>query len=126
MESHGLDLLDSELVRPLIKDYSETVKAHGNLSSATNVSLEDGNVHTLTVAGAFTLTLTGEPVSGTAGSITLIITNGGSSTLTWDTAINWASGTAPTLTTAGIDVLVFITVNSGIIWNGFTSDLNLC
>ena len=121
MESYGLEmqgLLD-------ITNYSETVKAHGSLSSATNASLEDGNVHTFTVGGAFTLTLTNPPDSGKAGSITFIITNGGSSTLTWDTDIDWVDGTAPGLTASGVDVVTCITTDGGTTWYGFAAGLDM-
>jgi hypothetical protein len=119
----GVNLLDSLLKRAIFVDYGEKVKAHGSLSIATNASLEDGNVHTFTVGGSFTLTLIGEPASGIAGSITFIITNGGSATLTWDTAIDWPGGTAPTLTTSGVDVVTCMTLNGGTTWYGFAAGL---
>jgi hypothetical protein len=118
-------LADAPLTRPEIKDYSETVKVHGSLSGATNADLEDGNVHTFTVGGAFTLSLTNPPANTKAGSITFIITNGDSSTLTWDTDIDWVDGTAPVLTETGVDVVTCVTTDNGTTWLGFVVGLDV-
>lgn len=48
----------------------------------------------------------------------LIITNGGAATVTWPTSVKWASGTAPTLTASGVDVLTFLTPDGGVTWYG--------
>jgi hypothetical protein len=124
-DGSALNMGDSTLTRPEIKDYSETVKVHGSLSSATNASLEDGNVHTFTVGGAFTLSLTNPPATTKAGSITFIITNGASSTLTWDTDIDWVNGTAPNLTASGVDVVSCVTTDAGATWLGFVVGLDV-
>ncbi len=107
-----------------LKDYGEVVKVHGNLNSATNANFEDGNVHSFTVTGSFTLTLTNPPASGTAGSITFEITNGGSSTLTWDPQIIWPGGNAPSLTASGPDTVTVYTTNAGTTIYGFAAGLD--
>lgn len=87
---------------------------------------EDGNVHTVTITGgAVTVTFSNPPASGTAGSLTLIVTNGGSQTVTWPAAVDWAGGSAPTLTTSGVDVLTFITTDGGTTWFGFAAGLDM-
>ena len=48
---------------------------------------------------------TNPPTVGT-GSFTLILTNGGSAAVTFPT-VKWPLATAPTLTAAGADILVF-------------------
>ena len=70
-----------------------------------------------------TLNFINPPGTGKAGTITLLLTNGGSQTVTWDPQIDWAGGTAPTLTAAGIDILTFITQDAGTIWYGFAAGL---
>ena len=80
-------------------------------------------MQTYTLSGNQTLTFTNPPASGSAGSFTLIVTNGGSATLTWPTSVDWAGGTAPTLTSSGVDVLTFLTVDGGSIWYGFAAGL---
>ena len=83
-----------------------------------------GNVVTATVdTSANTFTFSNPSASGTACSFTLILTNGGSQTVTWPAAVDWASGTAPTLTASGVDVLAFVTVDGGTTWYGFVAGL---
>ena len=106
---------DQLVTRPVIKDYGETKVA----MAAHAVDLSLGNVQTYTLSGSQTLTFTTPPASGTSGSFTLIVTNGGSATLTWPPAVDWAAATAPTLTASGIDVLAFTTIDGGTIWYGF-------
>ena len=106
---------DQLVTRPVIKDYGETKQA----MAAHAVDLTLGNVQTYTLSGNQTLTFTSPPASGTSGSFTLILTNGGSATLTWPTSVDWAGGSAPGLTSSGIDVLTFTTIDGGTIWYGF-------
>ena len=115
---------DGELNRPKLKDYSETVKAHGTKSSDFDLSFADGNVHTFQVGGALTVSVTNPPASGIAGAMTLIITHGGSSTLTWDPQIDWPSGVAPSLSSSGVDVISLLTTDGGGTIYGFVGGLN--
>ena len=115
---------DQLVTRPVLKDYAETSSAEGNVTGTVNIDMVYGNVVTATiVTGATTLNFINPPATGKAGTITLFLTNGGSQTVTWDPQIDWAGGTAPTLTAAGIDVLTFITVDEGAIWYGFAAGL---
>jgi hypothetical protein len=113
--SGEINAADQLITRPVLKDYGETKVA----MAAHAVDLSLGNVQTYTLSGNQTLTFTNPPATGTSGSFTLIVTNGGSATLTWPPAVDWAAATAPTLTAAGIDVLVFTTIDGGTIWYGF-------
>ena len=114
-----LAAVDQVISRPEIKDYAETKVA----MAAHAVDLSLGNVQTYTLSGNQTLTFTNPPASGKAGSFTLIVTNGGSATLTWPTSVDWAAATAPTLTSSGVDILTFLTVDGGTIWYGFAAGL---
>ena len=93
--------------------------------AAHAVDLELGNVFTYTLSGGQTLTFTNPPATGTAGSFTLILTNGGSATLTWPTSIDWAAATAPTLSSAGVDVLTFTSIDGGTIWYGIAAGIGM-
>ena len=118
----GETIFSVQLVtRPVLKDYAETKVA----MAAHAVDLSLGNVQTYTLSGNQTLTFTNPPATGTSGSFTLILTNGGSATLTWPTSVDWAGGTAPTLTSSGIDAIVFTTIDGGTIWYGFAAGLDL-
>ena len=110
---------DQLVTRPVLKDYAETKVA----MAAHAVDLSLGNVQTYTLSGNQTLTFTNPPATGTSGSFTLLVTNGGSATLTWPTSVDWAGGSAPSLTSSGIDALVFTTIDGGTIWYGFAAGL---
>lgn len=118
---------DSEVERPKLKDYSETVNAIGSTGGGTqDIDLTLGNVVTATVdTSANTFTFSNPPATGNAGSFTLILTNGGSQTVNWPASVDWAGGTAPTLTSAGVDVLTFITTDAGTTWYGFAAGLDM-
>ena len=119
--SGTVNAADQIIQRPVMKDYGETKVA----MAAHAVDLSLGNVQTYTLAGNQTLTFTNPPASGTAGSFTLIVTNGASATLTWPTSVDWAGGTAPTLTASGIDILTFTTIDGGTIWYGFLAGADM-
>ncbi len=72
-----------------------------------------------------TFTFTNPPASGVNGSFTLFLTNGGSQTVNWPASVDWPDATAPTLTAAGVDVLVFTTNDAGTIWLGFVAGLDV-
>lgn len=84
---------------------------------ASAVDCSVGNFFTKTASGALTWTFTSVPASR-AFSFLLELTNGGTGTQTWPTSVKWPGGTAPTLTTSGVDVLGFITYDSGTTWRG--------
>ena len=83
-----------------------------------NIDLSTGDFFTKTISGATTLTVSNVPTTGKAGGFILELTNGGSAVITWWTGVKWASGTAPTLTSAGVDILSFYTVDGGTTWRG--------
>lgn len=85
--------------------------------SASAVDCSLGNYFIKTASGALTWTVTNVPASR-AYSFILELTNGGTGTQTWYSGIKWPSGTAPTLTTSGVDVLGFITDDGGTTWRG--------
>ena len=112
---------DGVVQRPMLKDYAETKVAMA--AHAVDISL--GNVQTYTLSGTQSLTFTNPIASGNSSSFTLIVTNGGSGTLTWPTEVDWAGASAPTLTSSGVDVIVFTTIDGGTIWYGFAAGLDM-
>lgn len=109
-----------------LANVAETINALGSAGGTRTADLTLGNVISLTVASsANTLAFTNPPASGKSTSVTLVITNGGSQTFNWPANTRWASGTAPTLTTAGIDWVVLTTLNQGTNWNGFVAGLDV-
>lgn len=74
-------------------------KVHGTISSGTeNFAYSDGNYHTVTNGGAFTITTSAWPTTTLLAWMTLKITNGGAFTITWPT-INWVKPDGSTTTT---------------------------
>ena len=118
-----LDANDQIVGKPVIKDYAETVKAHGTDGGSITCNLEDGNVHTITLDEATTFTFSNPPASGKAGSLTLIITQASTAvSVTFPASVKWADGTIPDLDISSADfILVFVTVNGGTAWRGFLS-----
>ena len=112
--------------KAMMKDYSETTNAIGATSASQAIDLEDGNVVTATLSVATTTFTFSNPIaSDDCTSFTLILTQDGtgSRAVTWPGAVDWAGGTAPTLTTtaAAVDIITFVTVNAGTTWYGFVA-----
>jgi hypothetical protein len=119
---------DTHLVRPVLKDYGLEVYAHGSTSGAVALNVENGNIQTVTVTGATTLSITNPTPTGDYCAVTVIITQDGSGshTVTLPTAL-WEGASSPTLTTGpgDIDILTFVTVDAGSTWFGFAVGLDM-
>jgi hypothetical protein len=74
--------------------------------------------------GTATLTYTNPPASNAFG-FTLVVVNAGAYSITWPASIDWVGGTAPILTSSGVDVLAFYTFNGGSTYYGFVTGKNL-
>jgi len=116
---------DYVVQRPNFKDYAETHNAIGDTGGGTDaIDISAGNVVSATVStGTQTFTFTNPSASANSCSFTLILTNGGSQTVNWPASVDWAAATAPTLTSSGVDVLCFTTIDGGTIWYGFAAGL---
>ncbi|MDP6770905.1 MAG: hypothetical protein QF704_09445, partial [Anaerolineales bacterium] len=102
-----------------------TVSVVGNITGNTNFDFESGNVQTATVvSGTPTLGFSNPPATGSSGSITIILTNGGASTVTWDSSVKWPGGKVPALTSSGVDILSFMTIDAGATIYGFVGGIN--
>ena len=121
----GINMADQLLTRPIIKDYGESVNAIGSTGGGTqDIDLTLGNVVSATVdTSANTFTFSNPSPTGNACSFTLILTNGGSQTVNWPASVLWANNVEPVLTTSGVDILTFITVNGGSTWYGFPAGI---
>jgi len=88
--------------------------------AAAAIEVNKGGVFTKTISANTTFTIAGVP-SGAAATFSLVLTNGGSKTVTWPSSVKWAYGVAPVLTSQGTDVLTFVTYNGGGTWYGVPS-----
>ena len=123
----GIACADEEISRPKFKDYAETINALGDLGGGTDaIDFTAGNVVSATVSTSTqTFTFTNPPADGVSGSFTLFLTNGGSQTVNWPGSVDWAGGSAPSLTSSGVDVLTFTTLDAGTIWYGFAAGTDM-
>ena len=130
-DAMALNMQDTILTRPVVKDYAETVYAGGNSSTAVTLDETNGNVQTFTMNGNCTFTMPSGSGLQAGTSLTLILTQDGTGSRTGAfTSVLWAGGTAPTLTTTattGIDILTFYTFNGGAspVWYGFVSGADM-
>ena len=110
---------DSITVRGAITEDAVTLTGTSttiDLATATNF------VHDLT--GATTYTFSNPASTGNATAFTLkIIQDSTARAITWPSSVDWAGGTAPTLTATdnGVDVFVFYTIDGGTTYYGFTA-----
>ena len=124
----GIACADEVIGRPRFTDYAETVNAIGNTGGGSQtIDLTLGNVVTATqTASETTYSFTNPSATGKSCSFTLILTNGASNSGTaWPGSVDWAGGSEPSLTSSGVDVLTFTTVDAGTIWYGFAAGLDM-
>ena len=107
------------------KDYAETCAENAAATGTVSIDLNNGNVHSIKLTGATTLTFDNPVATGDASSFTLIVQQDGTGSrlITWPASVKWAGATAPTLTTTAdrFDVLAFSTVDGGTRWFGFVA-----
>ena len=109
-----------------LKDVGVTTNAIGSIGGgAQTIDLELGNSVSGTVdTSTTTFTFSNPTASDELCIFSLVLTNGGSQTVNFPASVDWEGGTAPTLTTAGVDILVFATVDGGTNWHGQSYSLD--
>lgn len=88
--------------------------------SGSAIDVSTGSCFTKVITASTTFTITGAP-SGAVGCFSLILTDGGSRTVTWPSSVKWTEGTPPELASSGIDVITFLTADGGTTWYGVHS-----
>jgi len=115
------NLQDNNLQRPTLLDYCVKGSALGSVSTAATIDMTSANFFSATLGGACTFAFTNPCSTGDFGGFVLELTNGGSDTVVWPAAVDFAGGTAPTLTAAGVDLLVFVTRDAGTTYHGMVA-----
>jgi hypothetical protein len=103
--------------------FRETFSNLGSGGSAT-LDLSTANNFRRQFNATSTIAFSNPPASNAFG-FTLVTVNAGAYTITWPINVDWAGGTAPILTGAGVDVLVFYTYDGGTTYYGFVTGKNL-
>jgi len=107
------------------QEQTEIVNAVGTVSTATAIDFESGNVVTAVLASGGSFTISNAPTSGVYGKFKFILTNGGTVVDPWHSSVKFAGGTTPTLTTSGIDILTFETIDNGANWYAVVEGLDM-
>jgi hypothetical protein len=115
------NLQDNNLQRPTLLDYCVKGSALGSVSTAATIDMTAANFFSATLGGACTFAFTNPCTTGDFGGFVLELTNGGSATVNWPAAVDFPGGTAPTLTAAGVDLLVFVTRDAGTTYHGMVA-----
>lgn len=89
-----------------------------NLAAGVNIDLTAGSYFYKTITGVTAFTRSNVVASGKVASFTIEITNGGNFTVSWFSGVKWDGGTQPVLTANGVDILAFMTRDSGVTWRG--------
>lgn len=95
--------------------------AGGNRGTAVTVAASDidlslGCYFTKTLTGSTTFTVSNKPVTGKTCEFFLELTNGGGKTIVLPAGAKRSKGTALTLTTTGVDLLMFVSRDGGTTW----------
>ena len=122
----GLNLKGNLLIDASLENYTESSNIIGSIGGgAQTIDLEAGNSVTATVdTSETTFTFGNAAGTGPLERFTLALTNGGSQTVNWPSSVDWPGGVTPTLTAAGVDLLVFRTWDGGTIWHGIAISLD--
>lgn len=88
--------------------------------SGDSIDVSQGSCFTKTITAATTFVFTGVPSNATA-RFSLVLTNGGSQTVTWPSSVKWSGGANPELAASGVDVFTFFTADGGTTWYGVHS-----
>ena len=107
------------------QEQTEIVNAVGTVSGATAINFALGNVATAVLASGGSFTISNAPTSGIYGKFKLILTNGGTVADPWHSSVKFAGGATPTLTTSGIDILTFETIDGGTNWYAVVEGLDM-
>lgn len=119
-KTENLNFADKDLTRPILKDYGEKATSVSSSSNTLTLDITDGNHFYCVLDENTTLAFSNPSPTGNLCGVTLEITQDGTGgrTLAFPASVEWAGGTAPTLTdTAGAtDVFVFLTRDAGTTW----------
>ncbi len=123
-----INFSDEQAIRPEIKDYAETYNASTGQGTVT-LDISTGNVFQHTADGGnVTFAFSNPSASGKACSITLKwIQDSSDRTITWPGAVDWAGGSAPSVTSGSgkVDIYTFITLDAGTTWYGFQAGADM-
>ena len=128
--SGDIAMADGNINRAVLKDYGEDTETDATSTATKTLDIAaEGNVFDITLTANCVITVSNPSASGTASSITVILRQDGTGnrTVTWPASFDWASATAPTLSTGAneVDVITALTIDNGTTWLAFSAGLDL-
>ena len=87
-------------------------------SGAVTIDLSQGVGFILTFSGTPTFTFSNTPVVRAFTTFWMKMTNAGSVIPAWPASVHWTNGTTPTWSNSGVDIVEFVSFNSGGVWHG--------
>jgi hypothetical protein len=122
INANGIDLKDGRIDRAVFKDYGETLVTDSTGATYT-IDVATANTFEITLTGNATFVFSNPPASGTTGSFTLDLSqsSAGSHSVTWPATVDWAGGSAPSVTSTAlsVDAYAFKTSDGGTTWRGY-------
>ena len=115
---------DNSVQRPTLLDYCVKGSALGSVGTLATVDMTAANFFSATLGSACTFVFSNPCGSGDFGGFVIELTDGGSDTVNWPASVDWAGGSAPTLTTSGKDLLVFVTRDAGTTYHGMAASID--
>jgi hypothetical protein len=100
------------------------VNLGSSLSGTVTLNLASGTYFYGTLTGSTTFAVSNAAAAGLVSSFTLELTNGGSQAVSWMSGTKWPSGTVPTLTSSGTDILVCSTRDGATTWRCVAAEMN--
>ena len=111
---------DNTVRRINLQDVGEITNAIGSVGGGTqDIDITLGNSVSATIdTSATTFTISNPTASDEGCGLIIVLTNGGSQTVTWPASVKWPGATAPELTAAGTDLIMLHTITAGTTWLG--------
>jgi archaellum component FlaF (FlaF/FlaG flagellin family) len=119
----AVDFVGNLATQPKLKFYNIEGSALGVTSGSVTINLDTANFYSATTNANATWTFANASPANTLSGVVLALSNGGAYDQTW-TEVDWAGGTAPTLTADGLDILVFVSYDAGTTWHGMPASLD--
>lgn len=102
----------NNITNAVYKQSHDTTYVYGNMTGNSVIDLSNGNFITATLTGAATVSFTGMSSTQTT-SYAIQLTNGGAFSVRWPTGTKWPGGSAPALTSSGVDIIAGYTPDNG-------------
>ena len=119
----GGDVANVTTSNVALKFYNVSGNALGTTSGNVTIELSTGNFFSATTNANATWTFANASPANSLSGVVLALTNGGAYDQTW-TNVAWSGGSPPSLTAAGLDILVFVSYDGGTNWNGMPASLD--